>query len=196
MAGRSSGATGKGQTDLRVKASPSYPDATAAVADLAEAAVEGDAARRQSAEQWLTVHSDQAVTPLRKLLNDETAAIASRIAACRELARCGLASQSALLEALRSDQSLIQRNALKALSANGNADGQVIRAIASMMSARDEQVRWEAIRALERIGPPAKPHSRDQLLSILNDANQPQPVRDAARSALERICPRDTLVDE
>jgi HEAT repeat protein len=64
-----------------------------------------------------------------------------------------------------------------------------------LLDAEDERLRLEAILALGNIGPPARDICGDRLIGILNDMDENETLRDAAKRALKNVNPRRQLTD-
>ncbi len=172
-----------------------YENTAAAIEALLQAAKKSNTDDFNRAETWLATRSDSAVAPLGKILNDEQGDLLQRIAVCRPLRKMGPAAKPVFQTALESSSQQVQLNAIKGLGLIRPTDAEIIQILNGYLDAEDERVRREAILALENIGPPAKEPSTAKLIAILNDTEENETLRDAARRALDQVNPRHTFAD-
>jgi hypothetical protein len=170
----------------------SLPDAIEA---MQKAAVAGDSEASIQVEKWLVMQGGASVAPLSALVSDEQAHLAHRIAAARVLRKLGPPAKPALLAALGSSSQQMQLNAIKGLSLIRPTDADIIQRLDSLLSNAELRVRQEAILGLANIGEPAGEHCTEHLLAILNNAQENETLRDAAKIALTKVNPRRKLVD-
>jgi HEAT repeat protein len=100
-----------------------------------------------------------------------------------------------LKQCLESESKQMRLNAIEALGLVRPTDSDIIQTLADLMAAEDEHVRLEAILSLARVGPPAKDMCADKLVAILNDAEENETLRDAAKRALKQVNPRRNFTD-
>jgi HEAT repeat protein len=172
-----------------------YENTAAAIEALLQAAQKSDTDDFNRAETWLVTRADSAVAPLGKILNDEQGDLLQRIAVCRPLRKMGPPAKPVFQAALESSSQQIQLNAIKGLGLIRPTDAQIIEILNGYLDAEDERVRREAILGLENIGPPAEQASTAKLIAILNDTEENETLRDAARRALDEVNPRHTFAD-
>jgi len=149
----------------------------------------------QRAEEWLVMQGDKAIEPLGSILNNEQGDMAQRIAVCRPLRRLGPHAKPALKQALTSPSQQLQLNAMAALGILKPTDDDIIQTLVGYLEDKEERVRREAILALANVGPPAKDACTDKLLVILNNMEENETLRDAAKLALKHVNPRRTFND-
>jgi HEAT repeat protein len=172
-----------------------YQDVTEAIAALIEAAKTSDTRAFERAETWLVRQGAPAVDPLAQILNDEQADMVMRIAVCRPLRKLGPPAIPVFKRALESSSLLVQLNAIKGLGSIRPAGADSISTLGGLLDAEQDRVRREAILALANIGPPAKEACAGRLIALLNDTEENETLRDAAKRALEEISPRRTFGD-
>lgn len=184
----------KPRPNLSVDAS-SFAGIPEAIHSLAEAAKNNKTDELIRADKWLAMQGQAAVEPLANVVIDEQAHLAARIAACRVLRRLGSNAKPALKQALRSETKQMRLNAIEALGMVRPTDPDIIQTLLDLMGSEDERVRLEAILSLSRIGPPAKDLCVDKLIAVLNDENENETIRDAAKRALKKVNPRHSFTD-
>lgn len=168
------------------------PEAVSALTEAAEGSKNDELIR---ADRWLVMQGGATIEPLARVLNDEQAHLAARIAASRVLRRLGSNAKPALKHALASESKLVRLNAVESLSHVRPTDSDIIQTLLDLMGDEDERVRLEAILALARIGLPAKDKCAERLVAILNDENEEETIRDAAKRTLKKVNPRRSLAD-
>jgi HEAT repeat protein len=172
-----------------------YASLDEAVEALTKAAEASDTPGFIRAETWLVKKGDAAVEPLARILNDQQAEISQRIAVCRTLRRLGPAAKPPLTKALEDPSTQIQLNAIKGLGLLRPTDEDIVRRLDQLVDSGEDRVRLEAILALGNIGAPAKEACADKFITILNDMDENETIRDAAKRALQEINPRRSFVD-
>lgn len=166
-----------------------------AIRALTEAAKSGKDNELIRADRWLVMQGGAAIEPLANVLNDQQAHLAARIVACRVLRRLGSDAKPALKQALGSEPKQMRLNAIEALGIVRPTDPDIIQTLVDLASGEDERVRLEAILALAKIGPHAKDKCADMLVAILNDAEENETIRGAAKRALRKVNPRRNFTD-
>ncbi len=182
----------KPQLDVRAD---SYAGLSEAIDSLTEAATTGGGDERLKADKWLVMQGDTAVEPLSQILNDEQAQLAARIAACRTLWKLGPNAKPALKAAIGGEPQLIRLNAVKGLGFIRPTDRDIIETLTGLLEAEEERVRRETTSALGNIGPPAADLCVDKLVGMLNNEDENETLRGAAKNALKQINPRRSFVD-
>ena len=166
-----------------------------AIKALGEAAKSGKNDELIQADKWLEMQGLAALEPLADVVTDEEAHLAPRIAACRVLRRLGPNAKPALKQALGSESQQMRLNAIESLSLVRPSDQDIIETLMDLVDGEDERTRLQAVLALSRIGPQAKDTCGDKLVTILNDEEENDTIRDAAKRALKKVNPRRTFTD-
>lgn len=173
-----------------------FPDLAAAIESLKTAAKASDTENFVRAEQWIVMQGEAGLEPLGKILNDPQAEMEHRIAVCRTLRRLGTKTKVPFKQALGDDSQQIRLNAIKSLGLIEPTDPEIIQTLVGYLEKKnDVRTRTEAIFALANIGAPAKDAVGDKLVQLLNDPNENETVRGAARRALDEVAPRRTFLD-
>jgi HEAT repeat protein len=172
-----------------------FPDLAAAQQALLQAFAANDAAAYQAAERWLVGHGDAALGSLAAVATDETAELADRIAACRALPHFGEAACPALQQLLTSPLEQVQVNAIRSLSKLSPVPESAVGSLLQLADKEAGRIRIEAIRAIGELGPSVQEQAAERLLALLNDQQETDVVRDAAKQALEKVSPRRSFVD-
>ena len=172
-----------------------FPDLAAAVESLKTAAKASDTESFVRAEQWIVMQGDAGVEPLGRILNDPQAEMEHRIAVCRTLRRLGPKAKVPFQQALSDASKQIQLNAIKGLGLIRPTGQDIIQILDGYLDNDDVRTRTEAIFALANIGPPAKEAVGEKLVKMLNDPNENETIRGAARRALDEVAPRHTFLD-
>jgi HEAT repeat protein len=155
--------------------------------------------QRMQVERWFHDQGDRIAPELAARLTDAEADAATRMAACRVLARMGPIARPALLAACDGPPGPVRIKAIESLGRLKRADGEsadaaTIAKLIALIDDEDREVRRVAIAGLKNIGPPAK-DATARLQAILNDVNEEETIRAAAKEALKSVDPRRTLVD-
>ncbi|MCU0875959.1 MAG: HEAT repeat domain-containing protein [Pirellulaceae bacterium] len=172
-----------------------FANLDAAVESLKSAAKASDTEAFVLAEQWIVLQGDAGVAPLGQILNDQGADLEHRIAVCRTLRRLGPKAKAPFQQALGDKSPQIQLNAIKGLGLIEPTDPEIIKTLQGYLEHKEPRFRTEALFALANVGPPAQKAVEKKLISMLNDVNENETVRGAAKKALEEVAPRRTFVD-
>lgn len=172
-----------------------FPDLAAAIESLKSAAKASDTEGFVRAEQWIVIQGDAGVQPLGQILNDPQAEMEHRIAVCRTLRRLGRKAKVPFKQALADKSQQIRLNAIKSLGLIEPTDRDIIQTLEVYLDDKDVRTRTEAIFALANIGPPAKDAVGEKLVKMLNDPQENETIRGAAKRALDEIAPRRTFLD-
>ena len=167
----------------------------AAIESLKSAAKASDTEAFVRAEQWIVMQGDAGIGPLGQILNDPQADLEHRIAVCRTLRRLGPKANAPFQQALGDASQQIQLNAIKGLGLIEPTDPEIIRTLQGYLKHKEPRFRTEALFALANVGPPAQQAVEKKLISMLNDMQENETVRGAAKKALEEVAPRRTFVD-
>jgi hypothetical protein len=176
------------------------PDAFASVPEALAAIVAAQSANDQKqillAEEWIRLQGPGAGPVLVQTLQDESAPLAARIAACRGLSRLGPTVGKAPLLAALNDPSVQLRNkACESLALMKPHDPEVVKKLIALVDSKDQQLRLKAVNGLKFIGPAAK-EAGPKLLAILNSQQEDDTLRAAANAALKSCAPRKTFADQ
>ncbi len=172
-----------------------YASVEEAVQVLGQAAIDSDREAMLRADEWLVGQGAAAAEPLGRVLNDEQAHAAARIAATRTLRQLGPAGKPPLMQGLQAESEQIQLNAIKGLGAIEPTDDEIIAAVTGLLDSPADRVRREAVFALANIGPAAKQAATERLIAILNSQEENETLRAAAKDALKKVNPRRTFMD-
>lgn len=172
-----------------------FANLDAAVESLKSAAKASDTEAFVLAEQWIVLQGDAGVAPLGRILNDQGDDLEHRIAVCRTLRRLGPKAKAPFQQALGDASPQIQLNAIKGLGLIEPTNPEIIRTLQGYLEHEEPRFRTEALFALANVGPPAQKAVEKKLIRMLNDVNENETVRGAAKKALEEVAPRRTFVD-
>lgn len=184
----------------RAAATAEFASVEAAFAEVERLSNDPNAGpQRMQVERWFNEQGDRIAPELAARLTDTEADAATRMAACRVLARMGPIARPALLAACDGPPGPVRIKAIESLGrlklAEGeSADAATIAKLIALVDDEDREVRRVAIAGLKNVGPPAK-EATARLQAILNDVNEEETIRAAAKEALKSINPRRTLVD-
>ncbi len=169
-----------------------FADIAQAIDALCKAANDGDNEVVIQATGWLMKQGAGAVPPLAERTLDESAELPIRLATCRVLGYIGEPAVPDLIKALSSGAQLLRINAADYLGrikvADRDAQNDRIAALVQALDHEDDQTQRRAIRALGRIGPPAKEQAQDRLAGILTEDDNRSLVEEANK-ALKVIDP-------
>ncbi|HEX5105108.1 MAG TPA: HEAT repeat domain-containing protein [Pirellulaceae bacterium] len=177
-----------------------YASVDAAMADVesvASAPPEEANAKLLKVETWLNMQGARVAPELEARIKDPSVGLATRLTACRVLARLGPISVPTLLEAADGEPNQLRRKAIECLGRVKPTRSEVVAKLVALTHDDDYEIRKGAFRALTSIGPPAKEHDPQLvalLTSILNDVNEDETVRSLAHDALKKIDPRIGLM--
>lgn len=177
-----------------------YANVDAAMAEveaLARSDGEDDSQKLRRVETWLNMQGAAIAPDLAAKINDPAVGLATRLTACRVLARQGPVATAPLMTAIDQQESAQLR--LKAIESLGRVkptSPEAVHKLVSLIDHEDYDVSKGAVSALTRIGPPVKQHEPkivDLLIARLNDTNEDETVRSLAKEALKKIDPRRGL---
>jgi HEAT repeat protein len=173
-----------------------FASVDAAFAEVERLASDPSAGRqRMQVERWFQDQGVRIAPELAAKLADGEANAASRMAACRVLARLGPTARPALLAASEGPPGPVRIKAIESLARLEPADAETVAKLIAFIDDDDRDVRRAALAGLKHVGPPAKEAST-RLQAILSDANEEETIRAAAKEALKSVAPRRTLVDQ
>lgn len=173
----------------------SYTDIPTAIDVLSTAAREEDITEIVRSERWLVMQGSAAIEPLGKIFGDEQADLAARIASSRVLRQLGPDAMDALRLGMNSSSQQIQLNAIKGLAYLKPTNDRIIRGMVILVDHDEQRIRQEAILGLAAIGPAAQSAAEERLIQLLNDTNENETLRDAAKRALKKVAPRRSFTD-
>ena len=172
-----------------------FASVDAAFAEVERLASDASAGqKRMQVERWFHDQGERIAPELAAKLADAEAGAASRMAACRVLARLGPTARPALFTASEGPPGPVRIKAIESLARLEPADAETVARLIALVDDDDREVRRVAIAGLKHVGPPAKEASA-RLQAILSDANEEETIRAAAQEALKSVAPRRTLVD-
>jgi HEAT repeat protein len=178
-----------------------YASVDAAMAEVEELARTNDedgSRKLLRIETWLDMQGAQIAPELTAMIKDPSVGLASRLTACRVLARQGPAAIPTLLEAADGEPQQLRRKAIESLGRVKPPSAEVIGKLVLLINDQDYEIRKSALSALARIGPPARQHDPklvEKLTSMLNNVNEDETVRSLAKDVLKKIDPRRGLMD-
>jgi HEAT repeat protein len=149
--------------------------------------------QQQAAYGWLGKQGEAAVPAVIALMNDGSASMEARRAACHVLGQLGPAGVPALLEASSSEEVPLKLKAIESLGSVRPSQTPIVDRLIELIDDSQQQVRVTAIRSLGFIGPPAK-RSGDRLIAI-RDGETNETLRSEAARALELVRPIRTFED-
>ena len=169
-----------------------FADVNEAIEVLKIAAETGRQDERLKVTAWLAMQGAPAVEALTKELEATETREREKIALCRALGR--IASPAAigvLIRTLSTDKQMVRLNATDQLGLVDPSTSEIVTALIRQLDHEDDRSRQHAIRALAKIGRPAR-RSVDKLVAILN-SDQDKVLRDEASKALKIIDKRVTF---
>lgn len=193
------GTTASGNAKAKVNNRPEVPaDAFDNVADAVSALTLATDAQfdeeRYRATEWLVMQKDAAVAPLAEEVKETSANPRSQIVIARILGRIGTpAAAQELVVMTTAENHLGAINAIQQLGVIKPPSPDTIENLIRLLEHQDDRRRLEAVHALGKIGQPAAAASK-QLVAIQNSQDN-DTLRQAARRALEKVDPRKTLAD-
>ena len=155
----------------------------------------GDQKVLAAAISWLSSHGDVAIVPLVAEMNNESGDLQTRVYACAALGSIGAAAEKELIAALDSSTPQIRYRASKGLGQIKPSTRPIILKLVELMKHEDVNTRKEAVLALEKIGTAAELIATEPLIAMLNNEQENETVRDAAKRALKSVNPRRTFQD-
>jgi len=172
-----------------VKSSFASVDEALTALSLAVASSHNDQTR--AAERWLSGQGRAAVPKLVAEVQDESAELGYRLAACRTLGTLGTPATSALIELTDYDQPNIRLKAISYLGVIKPPEKRTVDTLIALIDHDDSDVAVYAIRALAKIGSPAK--AAAERLIALRNSDAEEKLRLAAADALKEVAPRRTM---
>lgn len=144
-------------------------------------------------QNWLAMQQDKAVPLVAARAGDPDESLPMRITTCRILGKLGPAAAAPLIALTAKDEPLQLR--VKATETLGlmQPSQTATAALVALLDDREPKVQLEAIKALTKIGPPAK--SAAGKLSELRQRHADEGIRVAAGEALKKVDPRKALIE-
>jgi HEAT repeat protein len=171
--------------------------AMAEVEKIASTDGENDSQKLRQIETWLNMQGAAIAPDLAARINDPAAGLATRLTACRVLARQGPVATPALLQAIEQDeQPQLRIKAIESLGRVKPPSAQAVQKLVSLLEHEDYDVCKAALTGLKSIGPAVKEHEPEivaTLMAKLNDVNEDETVRSLTKQALMKIDPRRGL---
>lgn len=182
---------------LPTVAADAYPSVDAAMAEVETLAKSSGPEISQQLikiETWLNMQGQSIAADLAGKIKNPSAGIATRLTACRVIARSGspLAIPT-LIEATSVESRQLRLKAIESLGRAKPSSKEAVSKLLSLVDAKENDVRRVAINALASVGPPAK-GAVPKLTGILNDVNEDETIRSAAKAALRSVDPRKGLM--
>jgi HEAT repeat protein len=144
-------------------------------------------------ELWLNMQGDKIASDLEAKIKDPAAGLATRLTACRVLARLGPMATPTLIEAAAGEPKQLRLKAIECLGRIEPSSDEIVKKLLSLVDDQDFATRKEALEGLADVGLPAR-QSAEKLQSILNDPNEDETIRSLAKAALKKVDPRTGLM--
>jgi HEAT repeat protein len=177
-----------------------YPSVAAAMADVEKVSKLDPSEANETllrVETWLNMQGAKIAPDLEALIKDSSAGLASRLTACRVLARLGKVALPTLLEASGGEPLLLRRKAIESLGRVKPPSAEAVHKLVLLLGDSDNEIRRSALGALGHIGKPAQQYDAqivEKLMAILNDVNEDETIRSMAKDALKKVDPRKGLM--
>jgi HEAT repeat protein len=171
-----------------------YASLEAAWADVE--ALSGDPAGGQKLlriERWLDLQGDEVVAEFIAKIKDPSAGLATRLTACRALARRGPVGTQTLLEATDGQPRQLRLKAIESLSRIDPPSDEIVEKLVGLLDDEDFEIRKAALVGLREVGPPAQ-RASGKLQSLFNDPQEDETIRSLAKAALRAVDPRTGLM--
>jgi len=176
-----------------------YANVAAAMAEVETATASGrgeDQKKLVLIELWLAQRGASIEPELAAAVKDPQAGVASRITACRALAKLGAVATPTLMAATASETKRVRYKAIDALGSIEPPTKEIVEKLVSLLDDPDQDARRAALLGLSKVGPKAKsfaPGLVERLTGILNNLKEEDTLRTAAHSALKKVDPRTKL---
>lgn len=171
-----------------------FADSAEAVKALVQAVSDSNQAEFAHAQTWLVQQQVVAIPAVTDLMQDASAPMFARTAACKILSQLGPEGGQPLLDATQSDTPRVRHVATEELGKVRPASEQVTTTLLELTQSMDNEIRLAAILGLEHVDPPAT-DAADVMLGILNNTSEPESLRNAAKKCLKKVNPRKTFND-
>lgn len=178
-----------------------YANVEAAMTEVEALAKSSDETTSQKLlkiELWLNMQGAKIAPELEAMIKDPAVGLATRLTACRVLARQGPAAVPTLLEAAAGEPQQLRRKAIECLGRVKPTTAEAVHKLVALIDDPDYEMRKSGLAAIGNVGPPAKEHAPnlvEELTSILNNINEDETVRSLAKDALKKIDPRRGLMN-
>jgi len=144
-------------------------------------------------ERWLGLQGDEIAPELEAKIKDPEAGLATRLTACRILARLGPVATPTLLEATAGEPKQLRLKAIESLGRIEPSSQEIVAKLLVLVDDDDFETRKAAIAGLREVGPPAR-QAADKLQSLLNNPQEDDTIRSLAKAALKTVDPRTGLL--
>jgi HEAT repeat protein len=181
---------------LPTVAADAYPSIDAAMAEVETLSKSSDpdtGMRLLKIETWLNMQGEKSAPDLAARIKDPATGLATRLTACRVLARMGPVAQPTLLEAAAGEPKQLRLKAIESLGRVKPSSKEILDKLLALVDGDDFDTRKAALGAIEDIGTPAK-SAVPKLVGILNDVNEDETIRSLAKAALKKVDPRKGLM--
>jgi hypothetical protein len=143
-------------------------------------------------ERWLALQGDKIAPELIAAINNPAVGLATRLTACRALARLGQVGAPTLIAATDGEPKQLRLKAIESLGRIEPTSNEIVEKLVSLVSADDFESRKAALGGLREVGPPAK-KAAGTLQSLLDDPQEDETIRSLAKAALQAVDPRTGL---
>jgi HEAT repeat protein len=144
-------------------------------------------------ERWLGLQGDQIAGELAAKIKNPSVGLATRLTACRALARLGPVATPTLMEAMDGEPKQLRLKAIECLGRVEPSSDEIVTKLLVLVDDEDFETRKAAINGLKDVGVPAD-RAAEKLQSILNDPKEDETIRSVAKAALKAVDPRTGLM--
>ncbi len=144
-------------------------------------------------ERWLGLQGDKIAGDLAAKIKDPSVGLATRLTACRALARLGPVATPTLMEAIGGEPKQLRLKAIECLGRVEPPSEEIVTKLLALVDGQDFETRKTAINGLKDVGVLAN-SAAEKLQSILNDTKEDETIRSVAKAALKAVDPRTGLM--
>ena len=174
-----------------IEVQTSFEDVGHAVDVAQQALIENGASQLVAVIDWLAADPSLHIGSLQAIATDAAGDIRGRITAVHLLGQLGKPANPALLTVLATAEGQVRRKTAEVLGGVRPVSDPTVSALVDLLRNEEVQTRQTALRALVRIGAPAKPAVPEILALMERETNRT--VREQGHAALKKIDPRVTL---
>lgn len=172
-----------------------YPSLEAAFADVEKMSADPLGGQKLSRiERWLDLQGERIAPDLAERIQDPATGLATRLTACRVLARMGPVATPTLLAALEGEPQQLRLKAIQSLGRVQPSSAPIVNKLLALLDEPDFETRKAALGGLKEIGPPAQ-EAVEKLMHLLNDTSEDETIRSLAKEALKSVQPRRGLMN-
>lgn len=172
----------------------SFPNSVEAVKALVQAVSDSNSEEFARAQSWLLLQKATAIPAVGDLVRDEAAPLFARTAGCKILAQLGSEAVQPLLDASQNDAPRVQHVAIEQLGNVRPSNQHIATKLIELTQGTDNEIRLAAILGITHVDPPVT-DAADVMLAILNNTDEPESLRSAAKECLKKVNPRKTFSD-